>query len=98
MSEWRGAPKADAERHLEFMERADPQLVQDARQSMIQRLADDINLVAHAQKIRWTCCWQDFDHGRNTWTWQFCNGGAPGHLTEPCGHWHHRHEVFLAFG
>lgn len=66
---------------------------------MLARLAGDINVLAHAGCMQWTCCEQDFyriDYwGRDElWSWRFCNGGMPGEpfTTRPCGHWHHQHE------
>ena len=74
-------------------------LMADARMAMLTRLAGDINVLAHAPELTWTCCYQDFYHwgwaGRvDHWGWRFCNGGLPGQpfATQPCAHWHHGFE------
>jgi hypothetical protein len=73
-------------------------LASDARKAMLARLAGDLNVLAHVDQVRWSCCWQSFDHftpwGAEQWIWRFCNGGMPGEYfaTRPCSHWHHRHE------
>ena len=66
---------------------------------MLTRLAGDLNVLAHASQMTWTCCEQDFYYtgywgNAEHWGWRFCNGGMPGEwfATPPCGHWHHRHE------
>ena len=66
----------------------------DARRAMLARLAGDVSVLAHADELDWTCCLQIFLHNHDAWVWRFCNGGMPGEpfATEPCGHWHHRHE------
>jgi hypothetical protein len=82
-------------------------LAADARHAVLQRLADDLNVLAHADEMDWTCCYLTFwrtAYGgwrRERWGWRFCNGGVPGEPfgTEPCGHWHHQHEPpLLALG
>lgn len=76
-------------------------LIEDARRAMLRRLANDINVLAHAPELDRTCCYQDVphipEHGsgrREIWFWRFCNNGLPGQWfdTEPCDHWHHQHE------
>jgi hypothetical protein len=66
----------------------------DARRAMFTRLAGGLAVLAHADQVTWTCCHQDFRHAGSTWGWRFCNGGMPGEpfATQPCGHWHHRHD------
>jgi hypothetical protein len=71
---------------------------------MLGRLASDLNVLAHAPWLDWTCCWQHFDHTSylgtvEHWQWRFCNGGMPGEPygtwdkpNRPCGHWHHSQE------
>ena len=66
---------------------------------MLTRLAGDLNVLANADFMEWTCCEQDFYHvnifgSAEHWGWRFCNGGMPGEMfrTQPCSHWHHRHE------
>ena len=76
----------------------EPSLEDDARRATLQRLATGLAVIAEPDQYHWTCCWQDFRHGRNNWTWQFCNKGMPGRYTVPCEHWHHQFEVFLARG
>ena len=75
-----------------------------ARKALLQRLADNLGVIANAERYQWTCCWLSYEGPyRDPWAWQMCGGQKPGglpygpdgrHVT--CEHWHHRTEVFLA--
>lgn len=65
---------------------------------MLARLASDINVIAHADQLIWTCCELLFDHQGDQWYWKFCRPRLPGDYWfgvegryVPCNHWHHEH-------
>jgi predicted AAA+ superfamily ATPase len=63
-----------------------------ARRAMLTRLAGDINVLAHADQVTWTCCDLKFTHEGNAWSWTFCGGSEPGRVAwQFCPHWHHEH-------
>jgi hypothetical protein len=74
-----------------------------ARRALLERLATDLTVIADPA-TQWTCCWLSYDGPRGeSWSWQMCGGQMPGALPLTpdgryfkCGHWHHRHEIFMA--
>jgi hypothetical protein len=75
-----------------------------ARRALLERLATGIHLITGP--CEWTCCWLSYTGPcSERWVWQMCGGQPPGGLPYgpdgrriTCGHWHHRHELFMACG
>lgn len=63
-----------------------------ARRAMLARLAGDLNVIAHADRMPWTCCELEFTHHGDPWLWRFCSSAWPGGIARTCPHWHHQHE------
>jgi hypothetical protein len=74
-----------------------------ARRALLERLATGLAVIAEPA-TEWTCCWLSYTGPRGEpWSWQMCGrqmpGGlpyGPGGYRQYCGHWHHRHEIFMA--
>jgi hypothetical protein len=77
---------------------ADPH-EEGARKALLQRLGNAMAVMRDAPACSYSCCWLSYDgpHGLR-WLWMTCGGTPPGIVGTPCGHWHHRNEVFIARG